>query len=230
MIAHLISIAIVALPIIVVGAAATSQGANDGSHGGEVLSVPIHRISEERVGGRTGAIHLRQTDAALELIVELEAFPPGWHAMHVHENPSCAPALVGGVMVAGAAAGMHYDPTGVMNKDDARMPAMSDDDTELAAPRDGKAMMLARAQAADTARDAPEDFPATSARRGRPRGDLPAVYVKEDGTTQYRILTYRLRLEEIRGRSIMLHQHGEAPADPALPLGGGKRIACGVIQ
>ena len=165
------------------------------------VTVPVHRISEDGVGERAGEIRARQVGEALELVVSLRGFTPGWHAMHVHENPDCGAAEVEGKRIAGAAAGPHYDPTGVMQM---KMQAE-------AGPRDGKAR---------------EDAPM---RQARPLGDLPAVHVGADGTSAYRIVTYRLSLAQISGRAVMLHEYGEAPEDPDLPVGGGARIACGVI-
>ena len=41
--------------------------------------------------------------------------------------------------------------------------------------------------------------------------------------THFRILTYRLRLSQLRGRSVILHAHGESPPDP-VPAGDGFSI------
>ncbi|HEY8386396.1 MAG TPA: superoxide dismutase [Cu-Zn] SodC [Porticoccaceae bacterium] len=62
-------------------------------------------------------------------------------------------------------------------------------------------------------------------------GDLPALYVATDGTAEYPVLAPRLRsLDDIAGRSLMIHSGGDNHADHPEPLGGGgSRIACGVI-
>jgi len=40
-----------------------------------------------------------------------------------------------------------------------------------------------------------------------------------------------LTLEEIKGRSVVIHEFGDNYADNPRPMGGGgKRIACGVIK
>ncbi|MEO1323635.1 MAG: superoxide dismutase family protein [Pseudomonadota bacterium] len=211
-------------------AIAPPQYAKADSQAGAVISTPINRISPDGIGERTGAASLRQMGLAIEIIVELEAFPPGWHAMHVHENPSCAPSLENGVMTAGASAGAHYDPNGAMNMDDSSMIEMSNNTAESTAPRDGKATSLAQARPAMASPEMASPEMMQPARRGRPRGDLPSVYVEADGTTRFRIVTYRLQLDELSGRSIMLHEYGEVPIDPSSPFGGGKRIACAVIE
>lgn len=62
-------------------------------------------------------------------------------------------------------------------------------------------------------------------------GDLPALYVDEEGNAEYPVLAPRIKkLEEIKGRALMIHAGGDNHSDDPQPLGGGgKRIACGVI-
>ena len=62
-------------------------------------------------------------------------------------------------------------------------------------------------------------------------GDLPALYVAQDGTASYAVLAPRLKsLAELRGRSLMVHAGGDNHADHPAPLGGGgARMACGVV-
>lgn len=70
---------------------------------------------------------------------------------------------------------------------------------------------------------------------GRPdgcghRGDLPALEVDENGFANYSMLAPRLTLNEVMGRSIIIHECGDNYSDFPLPNGGGKsRIAGGVI-
>jgi superoxide dismutase, Cu-Zn family len=61
-------------------------------------------------------------------------------------------------------------------------------------------------------------------------GDLPAVFVTQDGTATYPVLAPRLKLSDLKGRSLMIHAGGDNHADnPQMLGGGGARIACGVI-
>ncbi|MEZ3498813.1 superoxide dismutase [Cu-Zn] SodC [Pantoea sp. KPR_PJ] len=62
-------------------------------------------------------------------------------------------------------------------------------------------------------------------------GDLPAVYVDEQGNATYPVLAPRLKsLDEIKGKALMVHVGGDNHADHPQPLGGGgARYACGVI-
>lgn len=63
-------------------------------------------------------------------------------------------------------------------------------------------------------------------------GDLPALYVDAQGAATQPVLAPRLKtLDQIRGRTLMVHRGGDNHADHPEPLGGGgARIACGVIQ
>jgi len=62
-------------------------------------------------------------------------------------------------------------------------------------------------------------------------GDLPAVYVDDQGNATYPVLAPRLKsLSEIKGKALMVHVGGDNHADHPKPLGGGgARYACGVI-
>ena len=66
------------------------------------------------------------------------------------------------------------------------------------------------------------------------KGDLPILFVEvdEDGATatEHSLIAPRLKLADVRDRSIMIHASSDNFADTPKPLGGGgARIACGVI-
>ena len=63
-------------------------------------------------------------------------------------------------------------------------------------------------------------------------GDLPAIYVTDDGMASYPVLAPRLKkISEISGKALMVHAGGDNHSDHPKPLGGGgKRFACGVIK
>jgi len=62
-------------------------------------------------------------------------------------------------------------------------------------------------------------------------GDLPPLYVQTDGTATTPVLAPRLKLEDLTGHSLMIHQGGDNFSDQPEPLGGGgPRVACGVVQ
>lgn len=61
-------------------------------------------------------------------------------------------------------------------------------------------------------------------------GDLPALYVDQAGKSTLPVLAPRLKLSDLKGRSLMIHAGGDNYSDiPEKLGGGGARIACGVI-
>lgn len=62
-------------------------------------------------------------------------------------------------------------------------------------------------------------------------GDLPALYVTDDGKAGYPVVAPRLKsLSDIKDKALMVHVGGDNHADHPEPLGGGgARLACGVI-
>lgn len=78
--------------------------------------------------------------------------------------------------------------------------------------------------------------PSGSKRHGLPwgyghLGDLPALFVDATGNANYPVLAPRLKITDLRGRSLMVHVGGDNHADHPAPLGGGgARLMCGVIQ
>ena len=62
-------------------------------------------------------------------------------------------------------------------------------------------------------------------------GDLPPLYVAADGTSVSPLHSPRLKLPDVRNRSIMIHAGSDNHSDHPMPLGGGgARVACGVID
>lgn len=61
----------------------------------------------------------------------------------------------------------------------------------------------------------------------KPHGDLPELLAAADGTATAPVVSHRLKVAAVRGRSIMVHRYGEN--EPGKPKGGGTRLACGVI-
>ena len=62
------------------------------------------------------------------------------------------------------------------------------------------------------------------------RGDLPRIHADEEGESKQTLYAPRLKLEELIGRSIIIHRYGDNYSDTPLPNGGGKeRMAGGII-
>jgi Cu-Zn family superoxide dismutase len=62
-------------------------------------------------------------------------------------------------------------------------------------------------------------------------GDLPAIYVGIDGKATLPLLAPRLKIVDLKGRSLMIHAGGDNYSDaPAALGGGGNRMACGAVK
>lgn len=62
-------------------------------------------------------------------------------------------------------------------------------------------------------------------------GDIPALFVSDDGTATTPVLAPRLRMDDLEGRALVIHAGGDNYSDDPEPLGGGgPRVACGVIR
>lgn len=78
--------------------------------------------------------------------------------------------------------------------------------------------------------------PAATKRHGLPwgdghLGDLPALFVDAMGNANNPVLAPRLKIADLKGRSLMVHAGGDNHADHPSPLGGGgARLFCGVMQ
>ncbi|MGZ5112567.1 MAG: superoxide dismutase [Cu-Zn] SodC [Usitatibacter sp.] len=66
---------------------------------------------------------------------------------------------------------------------------------------------------------------------GGHEGDLPVLKVAADGTATQAVTAPRLKLSDLRRKSLMIHAGPDTYSDqPAPNDSGGERIACGVIE
>lgn len=75
-------------------------------------AVDIYRITDAGVGEKIGTVSLFDSEDGLALEVNVTGLPAGQRGFHVHEKGDCGPGMKDGKMVAGMAAGPHYDPEG----------------------------------------------------------------------------------------------------------------------
>ena len=62
-------------------------------------------------------------------------------------------------------------------------------------------------------------------------GDLPPLFVDNEGRATQPVLAPRLKLGDFPGHALMIHAGGDNHTDHPQPLGGGAaRIACGTIK
>ena len=63
------------------------------------------------------------------------------------------------------------------------------------------------------------------------KGDLPLLTAGADGKAKATLTAPRLKLADVKGRSVIIHAGGDNYSDtPAALGGGGARFACGVIK
>jgi Cu-Zn family superoxide dismutase len=62
-------------------------------------------------------------------------------------------------------------------------------------------------------------------------GDLPPLYADQDGHSTLPVLAPRIKVSDLKGRSLIIHAGGDNYSDSPQKLGGGgARVACGVIK
>jgi Cu-Zn family superoxide dismutase len=61
-------------------------------------------------------------------------------------------------------------------------------------------------------------------------GDLPTLYVDQSGKAQQVLLAPRLKAQDLKQHSVMIHAGGDNYSDNPALGGGGARIACGIIK
>lgn len=74
------------------------------------IKIPVNQVNPDGIGKEIGEIAFVDVPDGVEILVDLNSLPSGEHGMHIHQNPSCAPAEQDGKMVAALGAGGHWDP------------------------------------------------------------------------------------------------------------------------
>ena len=142
------------------------------------VTVDVNRISDAGVGGKIGTVTITG-GKDVTFRVELTGLPKGQRGFHVHEKGDCSPAMKGGKMTAGIAAGEHYDPEG---KKSHKGPSGVGH-----------------------------------------KGDLPLLNGTNKGIRQT-VVAPRLKLDDIRGRSLVIHEGGDNYTDTPENGGGRGRV------
>jgi Cu-Zn family superoxide dismutase len=153
------------------------------------IRVAMHPLSPGGVGPRIGFFILRDTNEGLQLepaLPDLRPFGvgPGEHGLHVHEHGSLESGRGKNGVVAGLAAGDHFDPL------QTRSHQGPHGDGHL--------------------------------------GDLPRIEVGADGVPRASVVAPRVRLAQVMGRSLILHEGADNYTDDP-PNGGGARRAIGGV-
>ena len=61
------------------------------------------------------------------------------------------------------------------------------------------------------------------------RGDLSRLVIDADGTSTTPVLAPRLRVDDLKGRALIVHAGGDTYSDEPPLGGGGARIGCGIV-
>lgn len=160
------------------GPVAMATAADENPASAQTVVVPIARLSDQGVGSSLGHLTFRSlAGGGLEVIADLRQLPPGPNGFHLHEHPDCGPGPVDGRIVAGGAAGGHWDPKGA------------------AAPHGHGSGNDAAAMSTQPGHHHP-----------LPLGDLPPLVADVDGRASTALPLRQFRdLAMIRGRSVVIH-------------------------
>ena len=91
--------------LLALGLAGTARAAD--------LIATMHMINESGVGEPIGTVTISDGSGGAVFTTDLRGLSPGRHGFHVHANPYCGPEPNDqGQVVAGGAAGGHWDPEG----------------------------------------------------------------------------------------------------------------------
>src|SRR5512147_1783196 len=72
--------------------------------------VDIHALTAQGSGDKIGTIAISETPYGTLFAPALSGLTPGLHGFHVHETGNCGAGEKDGHMMAGMAAGGHFDP------------------------------------------------------------------------------------------------------------------------
>src|SRR4051794_31538182 len=77
------------------------------------LTATVYRIGTSGTGEALGTVTVSSGDGGVVFTTDLRGLPAGQHGFHVHANGDCGPGPNDvGLVVAGGAAGSHWDPEG----------------------------------------------------------------------------------------------------------------------
>lgn len=77
---------------------------------GNSITVQMNKVSADGVGDSAGSITITEMSGGLVFKPALLGLEQGEHGFHLHQNPSCEPAMKEEQRQAAAAAGSHFDP------------------------------------------------------------------------------------------------------------------------
>ena len=171
--------------IALLAALALGQPWSGGARAAEPLTslqIPVYEVTAQGTGVRLGSLRFSQTPRGLVVQADVRGLLPGRNSLHIHQFRSCDPAVDKGRLVPGAAAGPHWDPTGVMAHGGHGSLGHG---THGAHGTGGQVL---------------------------PLGDLPDLIANADGVSTSVVAATRLSsLSQILGRSVIVHRGVDGP-------------------
>lgn len=74
------------------------------------ITVPMSHLDVLKGNRPAGEVRISQSAHGAVFSAKLNGLTPGIYGFHIHETPSCEPAMNNGKLTAGQAAGGHWDP------------------------------------------------------------------------------------------------------------------------
>jgi superoxide dismutase, Cu-Zn family len=74
------------------------------------INITMNAVDDKGTGKEVGHVTVSESAYGLVFTPMLSGLSTGLHGFHLHENPSCAPAMKDGKSTPAQSAGGHYDP------------------------------------------------------------------------------------------------------------------------
>src|ERR1700744_4360271 len=74
------------------------------------IAVTMKKATQDGTGETLGKVTISASEPGATFRLDLHGLPPGTHGFHVHQNPTCGPTLMSGLLIPAGAAGDHFDP------------------------------------------------------------------------------------------------------------------------
>jgi superoxide dismutase, Cu-Zn family len=76
----------------------------------DTMTAKLAKVNQSGTGTAVGTVTIADSDKGATFAVDLHGLPPGPHGFHVHEDASCGPTMLTGILIPGGAAGQIWDP------------------------------------------------------------------------------------------------------------------------
>ncbi|TNH09444.1 superoxide dismutase family protein [Testudinibacter sp. TR-2022] len=101
---------VTALSLCTLALSSTVSAQNHAHQHDNNLVIKVQLLDPANGNQDIGEVVVTESDYGLVFTPALNGLTPGLHGFHIHQNPSCEPQEKDGKIVAGLAAGGHWDP------------------------------------------------------------------------------------------------------------------------